>query len=140
MNDKFFLDTNIFVYSFDNETPKKRDKARTLIEEALSSQKGIISFQVVQVFLNVATARFKNPLSMPDAQEYLEEILLPLCEIFPSNDFYGNALEIRERTHYSFYDSMILQAAREGECRTLYSEDLKDGFKFFDLTIRNPFK
>jgi predicted nucleic acid-binding protein len=140
MNGKFFLDTNILVYSFDTVNPMKRDRARDLIAEALSSGNGIISFQVVQEFLNVATAKFETPLSLADAREYLEEILLPLCEIFPGNDFYLNILEIKERTGYSLYDSMILQAALDGQCRMLYSEDLQDGFKFFDLTVRNPFK
>jgi predicted nucleic acid-binding protein len=140
MSGKYFLDTNIFVYSFDNTNPGKRDTAEKTIADALSSGQGIISFQVIQEFLNVATSRFEKPLSIPDAREYLEEILLPLCEIFPSNAFYRNVLEIKERTHYSLYDSMILQAALEGECRTLYSEDLQDGFKIFDLTIKNPFK
>lgn len=139
MNGKFFLDTNVIVYSFDNSNPVKRDTARDLIADALSSGNGIISFQVVQEFLNVATAKFTKPLSLPDAREYLEEILLPLCEIFPGNDFYLNSLEIKERTQYSLYDSMVVQAALEGECRTLYSEDMQDGFKLYGLTIKNPF-
>ncbi len=139
MNGKFFLDTNVIIYSFDNSNPAKRDTARDLIAEALSSGNGIISFQVVQEFLNVATAKFIKPLTLPDAREYLEEILLPLCEIFPSNDFYLNSLEIKERTQYSLYDSMVVQAALEGECRTLYSEDMQDGFKLYGLTIKNPF-
>lgn len=139
MSGKFFLDTNVIVYSFDNDSPVKRDKACDIIAEALSSGNGIISFQVVQEFLNVATGKFKKPLSITDTREYLEEILLPLCDIFPSNGFYLNTLEIKERTGISFYDSMIVQAALEGGCRTLYSEDMQDGFKLFDLTIQNPF-
>ena len=139
MNDRFFLDTNVIVYSFDNHSKAKRDKARDLIAEALSSGNGIISFQVVQEFLNIATSKFKKPLTIKDTREYMEEILLPLCTIFPGNDFYLNSLEIEERTGYSFYDSMIVQAALEGECRILYSEDMQDGFKLFDLTIQNPF-
>jgi len=53
---------------------------------------------------------------------------------------YRSALEIQERTSYSLYDSMILQAALDARCRVLYSEDMQDGFKFFDLTVKNPFR
>jgi predicted nucleic acid-binding protein len=139
MNDKYFLDTNIIVYSFDNTSPAKRDTARKLISQALSSDNGCISFQVIQEFLNVATRKFVVPLPIAHARQYLEEVLQPLCEAFPGNDFYLRSLVIKERTGFSFYDSMIVEAALENDCRTLYTEDMQDGFKLFDLTIRNPF-
>ncbi len=140
MSVRFFLDTNIFIYSFDSSAPKKQQKSQQLISDALSSNNGIISFQVVQEFINVSTKKFKTPFSFKDCREYLEEILLPLCCLFPGNEFYLHTLDIKERTRFSFYDSMIICAALESECRTLYSEDFKHGFKFFDLTIINPFK
>lgn len=140
MKGKFFIDTNIIIYSFDNNNTLKMEKARKIISEALSSSNGIISFQVIQEFINIATGKFKKKLSLSDTREYLTEVLLPICEIFPGNEFYMNALEIKERTGYSFYDSMIIQAALESRCNILYSEDLQDGFKLFELMIRNPFK
>ena len=140
MKDKYFIDTNIIVYSFDNDSPVKRDTARDIIALALSSGNGIISFQVIQEFINVAARKFKKPLLIPDLFEFLEQVLLPLCAIFPGNDFYRNSVEIMERTRYSFYDSMIIQAALEGGCTILYSEDLQHGFKLFDVTVKNPFK
>lgn len=54
MSDRFFLDTNIFVYSFDQTAVVKAGKAVQLIRKALTTQKGIISYQVVQEFFNVA--------------------------------------------------------------------------------------
>ncbi len=50
------------------------------------------------------------------------------------------AFEISERYEYSHWDSLIIAAAIEAGCDTLYSEDLKDG-QVIDgtLTIRNPF-
>ena len=63
MKDRFFLDTNIIVYSFDSNAVEKQKKARELIAESLSSGNGIISVQVVQEFLNVATKKFKTFLT-----------------------------------------------------------------------------
>ena len=100
----------------------------------------MVSFQVVQEFCNVALQKFKKPLSAADMREFLECILMPLCAVFPSGGFYSEALDVRERTGYSFYDSMIIQAALEADCGTLFSEDMQDGFKLFSLTIKNPFK
>jgi predicted nucleic acid-binding protein len=140
MSDRYFINTNIVVYTFDKSNPDKRDRARELIQDAISLGAGLVSFQVVQEFLNVATGKFKSRLSMSDAREYLAEVLLPLCEVFPGGEFYAGALDVKERTNLSFYDSMILHAAREGQCRVLSSEDLQDGFKFYDVTVKNPFR
>jgi predicted nucleic acid-binding protein len=140
MPDKYFIDTNILVYSFDRTSPEKRAKSLSIIKNAISDGIGVISFQVVQEFLNVATRKFEKPMLPSDAREFLDTVLIPLCEIFPSHQFYRSALEIQERTSYSLYDSMILQAALGARCRVLYSEDMQDGFKFFDLTVKNPFR
>ena len=50
------------------------------------------------------------------------------------------ALEIAACTRYQFYDALIIAAALEGGCTTLFSEDLQDGQVINGgLTIRNPF-
>lgn len=139
MSGKFFLDTNIIIYSFDHSAPAKRQKARALIAEAMDSGNGVISFQVVQEFLNVALKKFSVPLSIHDARNYLTHILLPLCAVFPDSSFYSQTLDIKEKSDYSLYDCMIIQAAIESECKILYSEDLQNGHKISGLTIRNPF-
>jgi predicted nucleic acid-binding protein len=63
MNGRFFLDTNIFVYSFDASSPKKAAQARKLIRSAIETRSGIVSYHVVQEFFNVAPRRFSKPMS-----------------------------------------------------------------------------
>ncbi|MFQ5627553.1 MAG: PIN domain-containing protein [bacterium] len=139
MNDKYFLDTNIFVYSFDARSPEKQKKAQKLIDEALNTRYGCISTQVVQEFLNVATRKFKEPLSIQDSQHYLTTVLEPLCEIFTSIELYHRTLELAERWQYSFYDSLIIAAALKADCKILYTEDMQDGQMIQELKIVNPF-
>ncbi len=136
---KFFLDTNILVYSFDNSAPEKQQTAQQLIETALSSQQGIISSQVVQEFLNVAQRKFAKPMSLTDARMYLDAVLRPLCQHFPSLGFYEHALRLREETGYTFYDSLIVTAAIEAGCKIVISEDLQNGRTIQGTTILNPF-
>jgi len=57
MSDKFFLDTNIIVYSVDNLEPRKKTHSQALITDAINSGKGIISWQVIQEFLNVSSRK-----------------------------------------------------------------------------------
>ena len=63
MNGRFFLDTNVFVYSFDQSAPAKARKAAELIRRAVASGKGIVSYQVAQEFFNAALRRFARPTS-----------------------------------------------------------------------------
>ncbi len=63
MSGRFFLDTNIFVYSFDAGAPKKAAQATKLIRRGIDTRGGIVSYQVVQEFFNVALRRFAKPMS-----------------------------------------------------------------------------
>ena len=139
MSDKYFLDTNLFVYAFDRNAPEKQARANALIKVALEEGDGCISYQVIQEFMNVATRKFKTPLSVPDCEKYLYTVLTPLCVVFPGIDLYGGALELMSRWQLSYYDALIVAAALQAECRILYSEDLQDGLRIQALTIRNPF-
>ncbi|MDE2925999.1 MAG: PIN domain-containing protein [Acidobacteriota bacterium] len=56
-----FLDSNVFVYLFDETDPRKRQLAERLVKRALEHQTGCISFQVVQETLNVMTRKLKVP-------------------------------------------------------------------------------
>ncbi len=139
MNDKYFIDTNIFVYAFDKDVPDKNKIANNLIKSAIIDHKGCISYQVIQEFLNVSNKKFEVPLSISDCKKYLDSVLSPLCEIFTSVDLYHRALEIMERWQYSFYDSLILAAAIQSDCKILYSEDLQHNQNIQSITIINPF-
>lgn len=139
MKGRFFLDTNIFVYSFDTTQPNKQKKAYQLIQEALLSGRGLISYQVLQEFFNLAFKKFAKPISAGDARDYYRKLLMPLCTIHSSHNLLVRAFTIHEETNYGWYDCLIISAALEGGCKTLYTEDLQDGCKIDSLTVINPF-
>jgi predicted nucleic acid-binding protein len=127
------------VYTFDASAPAKRDRAKLLVQSALASRMGRISFQVVQEFLNVALRKFAIPLRPKDAEDYLRLVLGPLCRHSPDPEFYQRALSMSTTASLSWYDSLILQAAMDLKCRILYSEDLQHGQVFGELRVENPF-
>jgi predicted nucleic acid-binding protein len=139
MSGRFFLDTNIFVYSFDASSPKKAAQAQKLIRNALETGGGIVSYQVVQEFFIVALRRFSKPMSSLDAQQYLSTTFRPLLAVHSSPALYGEALRIGARFELPWYDSLIVASAIEGECAVLYSEDFQDGQQIGSLTLSNPF-
>jgi predicted nucleic acid-binding protein len=139
MSGRYFLDTNVLVYSFDSSQPVKKERANELIMDALHSGLGVISTQVVQEFLNVATRKFAVPLKLEDSKLYLKMVLGPLCKVFADQDLYENSLELQYATGYSFYDALILAGALRAGCEILYSEDLQSGRQIGGVKIVNPF-
>ena len=139
MSDKYFIDTNIFVYSFDAKSKLKQKQSKEIIDRAIAEHNGIISFQVIQEFINVATHKFPVSFSTSECRLYLEQVLSHLCEVYPTIGLYQQALTIQSETGFSFYDSLIVAAAQTGGCKIIYSEDLQHGQILSGLTIQNPF-
>jgi predicted nucleic acid-binding protein len=139
MSDRFFLDTNIFVYSFDQSSAVKARKAAQLIREALTTQKGVISYQVVQEFFNVALRRFSQPMHASDAEQYLITVFRPLLAVHSSQALYVEALHLHAQAGLSWYDALIVSSAIQARCDLLFTEDLQHGRRFGTLQVRNPF-
>ena len=139
MSDRFFLDSNIFIYSFDRTAAAKARKAQQLIRLALTSQKGVVSYQVVQEFFNAALRRFVVPITVSEDEQYLATVLGPLLSVHSSTSLFVQALRTQAATRYSWYDSLIISAALQAKCDVLYTEDLQHGQKVGPLRIVNPF-
>ncbi len=140
MQDKVFLDTNIFIYSIDAspEHNRKRDVARQIIKENISNESGVISIQVLQEFYHVATQKIAVPLSTDEALEYLHYIAI-LETVQPDFHMVVAAVRIYQKHSISFWDSLILQAANTATCSLLVSENLQDGFRLDTIVVKNPF-
>ena len=140
MPGRYFLDTNIFVYSFDASAPEKSRRSTELIREAVATRLGIVSYQVVQEFFNVAFRRFAEPMSQSDAEQYLGTVFRPLMAVQSSVMLYQEALALCQRYRFGWFDSLIVAAAQTGECEILYSEDMQHGQKLGNLRVENPFR
>jgi|ERR1700722_1168391 predicted nucleic acid-binding protein len=139
MSDKYFIDTNIFVYSLDTDEPEKASVAEKLITAGASTGLGAISYQVVQEFFNVGLRGFRAKLTASELESYFFRVLLPLMKVPSSAALFLDALGLQSRNQLAWYDSLIVAAALQCGCKILYSEDLQDGRRFGDLVVRNPF-
>jgi predicted nucleic acid-binding protein len=141
MNGKSFLDTNIFLYDIDVEAPKaKKNVAYSLIRDALTQHRSVVSYQVIQEFLAVGIRKFPVSVTVPDARRYLEAVLEPMLAVHSSVDLFQEALNIGSRYQLSWYDALIVAAASEASCSILYTEDLQHGAKINGVRIENPFR
>lgn len=139
MNGRFFLDTNVFVYSFDRNAPAKSARATALIRQAIETRQGIVSYQVVQEFFNVALRRFATPMSLVDAEQYLHTTFRALLTVHSSEGLYTRAIQLAATYSLSWYDALVAASAIEGRCALLYSEDFQHGQRLGGVRIENPF-
>lgn len=135
-----FIDSNVFVYLFDETDERKRCRAEQIVASVLQTNSAVISFQVVQETLNVVTRKLATPMTVEDAKRFMENVLAPLFRVPASIPLYNRALDVQARYRYGFYDSLIVAAALDAGCDRLYSEDLQSGQRIEGLEIKNPFE
>lgn len=136
---RVFFDTNVLVYCFDSSAPQKQSRAKDLIAQALNTRQGVVSYQVVQEFCNVACKNQRLSLPHERILAYVKRVLQPMNQVAPSPDLLEAALGIRSESRFSFYDSLILAAAQAAKCASLYSEDMQHGQLVGGVRIVNPF-
>ncbi len=99
----------------------------------------MISVQVLNEFVNVAHRKLRRPWpEIAMAVSAIRDLCPPPAPITLAT--HEAALGVANRAGYQFYDALIIAAALEAGCGTLFSEDLQDGQVIEgSLTIRNPF-
>ena len=137
--ERFFLDTNIAIYCFDDTAPLKQSRAKDLMAHGASSGMGVVSYQVLQEFCNVASASKRLVLGVEQTMAFASLLLAPMNQVEPSLVLLTAALKIKADVGYSFYDSLIVAAAAQADCNILYSEDMQHGQLVAGLQIVNPF-
>ena len=136
----FFLDTNIFVYALLASEPRKKQRALQLVEQALASHMGCISYQVIQEFANVALGKFASRFTADECRQFIAAAMQPLNRVPSSAELIDSALDLQAETRYSFYDSLMLAAALQSGADVVYTEDLQHNQLLRGtLRIVNPF-
>lgn len=131
-----FFDTNILVYSDDIADRGKQARAVSLLAEHRRDNSLVISLQVLQEYYAATTRKLKvDPLV---AQTKVEAFARGRVVRFTERDVIA-AIELHRLTRISFWDAMIVHAARVANASVLYSEDLAHGSMPAGVTVRNPF-
>jgi len=119
MSGKVFFDSNILVYGFGPFDEAKSVAARKLILDSAASRQAVVSYQVVQEFLNVALKKFRPQVSTQMAAAYLDEVIGGM-EVLPwSMELMVLGLSIKGSYGFSWYDSLVVAAALRSGCATL---------------------
>ena len=139
MSGKYFADTNVLVYAFDNSEPAKQLIAQQILKEQGADGSLVLSTQVLQEFFVTVTRKLAKPLSGDDAYTLIQQFAVyPMVSATP--ELILRAISRNRDDSFSFWDSLIVEAALQANCRILFSEDMQDGRQIGQLVIRNPFK
>jgi predicted nucleic acid-binding protein len=127
-----FFDTAVLVYAVTENDP------RTPAAIKLLSAGGTLSVQVLNEFALVA--RRKHGMNWDEVRTAVAFVRSLCHEPVPlSVRIHEAGVGIAARYGFHVYDSMIIAAALDAGCKTLFTEDLQDGQKIETLTVRNPF-
>jgi predicted nucleic acid-binding protein len=133
-----FLDTNVLLYAVSRvpADAEKRERAWTLIDGGGLA----LSMQVLQEFYYQATRPTRiDTLTDEEAMAFVgkwrrfpvQETTLALLDL---------GFELQRRHRFSFWDSMIVAAARAQGCEMLWTEDMDDRRIVDGTRIANPFR
>ena len=136
---RVFFDTNILVYLYDADAPRKKARACELFETEASAGRAILSTQVLQEFYVAVTRKLSVPLD-PESAEAIVRNLSALSLVRIDVEIILAAIVRSRRMLLSFWDALIVEAALTGGAERLLSEDLQHGRMIDGLRIENPFQ
>ena len=135
--DRYFVDSNVFLYIFDPTAPWKRDRAEAWFTWLWQNAYGALSWQVIQEFYFNVVRKFRAQPGQARAYVNLmsqwnpPDVTMGLIE---------RAWQWTDQAQISFWDAMIVSAAERTHCRFLLSEDFQPGRLFGSITVVSPFE
>ena|SRR5579863_6702926 len=132
-----FFDTNVLIYADDKDAPAKQRKALDLISEHRRTRTGVLSLQVLQEYFVTVTKKLRVDAAIARRKvELLSEFDVASPEVA---DILA-AIDLHRLHSFSFWDALILRAAKQAGCSVLLSEDMQDTREIDGVRIVNPFR
>ena len=131
-----FVDSNVLLYAMDEADPRKQQAARIWRTELWKNRLGRISFQVLSEFY--VNAVRKLPGARDEARAEVRD-LLAWNPVTADAALVEQGWKIQDRYQLSYWDALIVAAAKASSCGYLLTEDLQAGQKFDGIEVLNPF-
>ncbi len=137
MSVRSFFDTNVLIYADDKAASAKQRQSLKLLAEHRRARSGVVSFQVLQEYFVTVTKKLHVDAALARRKvELLAEfdvVAVAVSDILAAIDLH--------RLHaLSFWDALILRAAKQAGCSVLFSEDMQHAREIDGVRIVNPFE
>jgi predicted nucleic acid-binding protein len=136
MSARSFFDTNVLVYADDKAAPAKQRRALELVAERRRAGTGVVSMQVLQEYFVTVTRKLHVD---PSIARRKVELLAEFDVAMPEVADVLAAIDLRRLHRFSFWDALVLRAAKQSGCDILLSEDLQEAREVDGVRIVNPF-
>lgn len=135
-DDLRFVDTNVFVYLFDGDSPGKQEVARRILDER--PEELVLSIQVLGEFYVSVTRKLAKPLAPETARRAVADLCaLRVRPVLP--ELVQAAVQRSSAAQLSYWDALIVESAIDAGAVSLLTEDLQHGQRFGRLRVVNPF-
>jgi predicted nucleic acid-binding protein len=131
-----FVDSNVFLYALDDADAKKHQAARGWRAALWKSRRGRISFQVLGEFY--VNALRLQPATREETRAEIRD-LLTWKPVSADDELLELGWKIQDIYQFSYWDAMIVAAAKVASCRYLLTEDLQPGQILDGIEVVNPF-
>jgi len=133
-----FVDSNVLIYVRDSADADKQAQAAAWMAELWRSHRGRLSSQVLSEFHVNVTQKLRPGLDRETARADVRALSawqpIPLDE-----PVFHEAWHIQDRYGLSFWDALIVGAARVCGCGYVLTEDLQDGQDLAGVRVVSPF-
>ena len=136
MSVRSFFDTNILVYADDRSVPAKQKRAVSLVAEHRRAGTGVVSLQVLQEYFVTVTRKLSVDATIARRKV---ELLAEFDVAAPGVSDVLAAIDLHRLHGFSFWDALILRAAKQAGCRALLTEDLQPVREIDGIVVVNPF-
>jgi predicted nucleic acid-binding protein len=137
MSARSFFDTNVLVYSDDKAAQAKQRRALDLLAQHRRAGTGVVSMQVLQEYFVTVTRKLRVDARVARRKV---ELLAEFDVAFPEVADVLAAIDLHRLHGFSFWDALILRAAKQAGCSVLLSEDMQDAREIDGVRIVNPFR
>lgn len=137
MSARSFFDTNVLVYTDDKAAPAKQRRAVDLVAEHRRAGTGVVSLQVLQEYFVTVTRKLHLDASLARRKV---ELLAELDVAAPDLTDVLAAIDLHRLHGFSFWDALVIRAAKQSGCTVLFSEDFQHRRDVDGIRIMNPFR
>ncbi len=134
-DETLFVDTNILIYAHDRDAGERHQTARALLEKLWTELKPpSVSVQVLQEFyVNLMKKSVPEKEASAAVHDYLNWHIVD-----NDRNLLTSGIEEQLRYKISFWDGLILAAARRAGATVLWTEDFNTGQDYDGILAVNP--
>jgi predicted nucleic acid-binding protein len=137
MSARSFFDTNVLIYTDDKSAPAKQRRALEFVAEHQRAGTGVVSLQVLQEYFVTVTRKLHVDARIARRKV---ELLAEFDVAHPKVADILAAIDLHRLHGFSFWDALVLRAAKETGCSVLLTEDMQDAREVDGVRIVNPFR